>query len=348
MLLQIRLITMNISDIKNRVNNATCMFMSIPKLLKHRDHIVTIGMHRALQDIDSSFRLSRREGELSIIQMSDNAEGITHEDVIFREILDSLMISEKALEQAVQVFEDNAHKEIVKMALDRNYETENSAILKLRLIDDLGYSIKTRMFHQTSAEAKESIIESGFELKKRTNSSTDKIMPDGVFTKKTRRNIGLRGANEQILIFPKKGMRGLTMECREDFMEYLMKNHPNVYKDITQVEDMNIRRSEEVDIMIEELSKSDDIPNKSIEVKASIERWRDEIMSQSIHCRKKISEILKSIGVEKISFENDKGVIGETDTTIILNKEDLVVAQTPHLMLEKMIKEENDHNLLPF
>lgn len=180
------------------------------------------------------------------------------------------------------------------------------------------------LYHQTSKENEQKILEEGFDISKGQARLSDEVMPDGIFLKYDDSDIEIGHAEKEQraqMAFYVKLTNPLVVDNRNELADFLNQDieyrkafdeiewvdkeekqkHDKLYKEMTKVERGKLKDSPIHDQVWEQLNA-----------------WDAKIKDLATEARNIGTEFLKSKGYDGIIMENDSGSFGRKVRTVVV------------------------------
>lgn len=180
------------------------------------------------------------------------------------------------------------------------------------------------LYHQTSREAENLILEKGYDLSKGRARLSDEVMPDGIFLKYDEKDIGI-GAREkadrtQMPLYVRL-VNPLRVSNRAQLLTSLMdcKEYLKIYSDLKKYDRESLNRNNE---LWKELKASGygNLEENIIfqKMQEQIDTWGEQIKFLATKARAIATNYLKSLGYDGLIMEEDEGGWGRTVKTVVV------------------------------
>jgi hypothetical protein len=197
------------------------------------------------------------------------------------------------------------------------------------------------LYHQTSKENEQKILEEGYDISKGQARLSDEVMPDGIFLKYDDSDIGIGHAEKEQraqMAFYVKLTNPLVVDNRNELADFLNQDveyrkafdeiewtdkeekqkHDKLYKEMTKVERGKLKGSPIHDQVWEQLNA-----------------WDKKIKDLATEARNIGTEFLKSKGYDGIIMENDSGSFGRKVRTVVVFSPEQIRTAKPDTELPK-------------
>lgn len=183
-------------------------------------------------------------------------------------------------------------------------------------------------YHQTTEEAKKSILKKGFDSKILGSRSTDNL-PDGVYLKSSNRDIGLKG-KEQLSVFSSNKSKAYFRD-RNDFDEYVSSKSEKIKSLMDKEKRIDSFMSKKSDKLFDKVKKQrDSIRKKTGDIQKArltkgkmdrfFYRWRELNKTISKEIRDESTALFRKEGKDSVVILRDEGSFGRfTDTEIVFD-----------------------------
>lgn len=180
------------------------------------------------------------------------------------------------------------------------------------------------LYHQTSKENEQKIMEEGYDISKGKARLSDEIMPDGIFLKYDESDLGLGAPekeNRTNMAFYVKLVNPLVVDDRNKLSQELQVN-PEYSKLISELNRIDRERNKEHESLWEDMKrqerKSDAKQDVFEQVQKQLDLWQDEIRDLATKAREIGTEFLQSKGYDGVIVENDSGSFGRKVRTVVV------------------------------
>ncbi len=178
-------------------------------------------------------------------------------------------------------------------------------------------------YHQTSKDIAKNIETNGFKLGNRKSGKYD-ILPVGVNSKRTTKEIDLPRRGAQIEILFKKGLRTGKFKSREDFEKFLYQHKEgSFYREklakLNGVDRTYSRKLQALESKLDKAKNTKQAEKIEREIDILLKKWRKDSNKIRVELQNEATKIANKY-FDIIEIEKDSGFLkGATDNTIILN-----------------------------
>jgi len=181
------------------------------------------------------------------------------------------------------------------------------------------------LYHQTSREAENLILEKGYDLSKGRARLSDEVMPDGIFLKYDEKDIGL-GAIEKAdrtqMPFYVRLVNPLVVRNRKDLVNRTLldsKEYSEAYWDLKEYDKKSKKENDELWEELKIQNRGTPEKDELFEtLKKQTDTWGEQIDVLATKAREIATKYLKSLGYDGLIMEEDEGGWNRTVKTVVV------------------------------
>lgn len=190
-----------------------------------------------------------------------------------------------------------------------------------KVVDEKGNPIA--LYHQTTAENANGIMERGFDVNRPTARATDSAVPDGVFLKPDARDIRVAG-DRQIPVFARMA-NPLRVANRGELLKWATRDpeYARLAKVVDQIDADGAKRidalsSSRPSSRLGEAATEQDYAQFAAEEDALIAEVDSQLKQAAANARERLTVLLRQAGHDGLIIEQDAGSLGRTTKTFVV------------------------------